>query len=75
MTSLVAIDVTAGFPGDVLPPVPVDEAASRILAYCTSNYSGWAVFDLAGISARGGPVERGHGMVAAVRKRPQWPGR
>jgi hypothetical protein len=52
MNSPVAIDVTAGFPGDVLPPVPVDEAARRILAYCTSQYSGWSVYDLAGISAR-----------------------
>jgi hypothetical protein len=52
MTTPVAIDVTAGFPGDVLPPVPVDAAASRILAYCTSPHSGWAVYDLAGLSAR-----------------------
>ena len=33
-------------------PVPIDEAASRTPAYCTSRYSGWAVYDLAGISAR-----------------------
>ncbi|MCI4066123.1 DUF6308 family protein [Micromonospora sp. R77] len=52
MTAAVTIDVTAGFSGDVLPPVPIDEAASRILAYCTSRHSGWAVYDLAGISAR-----------------------
>ena len=52
MTTAVAIDVTTGFPGDVLPPVPIDDAASRILAYCTSQHSGWAVYDLAGICAR-----------------------
>jgi hypothetical protein len=52
MTPRVAIDVTAGFAGDVLGPVPIDEAASRIRVYCTSRYSGWAVYDLAGISAR-----------------------
>lgn len=47
-----AIDVTADFDGDVLGPVPIDEAAGRILAYCTSRSSGWAVYDLASISAR-----------------------
>ncbi|MFF4940726.1 DUF6308 family protein [Micromonospora sp. NPDC000729] len=52
MTTAVAIDVAAGFPGDVLPPVSIDDAASRILAYCTSHYSGWAVYDLVGIGAR-----------------------
>jgi hypothetical protein len=52
MTSQTVIDVTGGFTGDVLGPVAVDEAASRILAYCTSRYSGWSVYDLAGISAR-----------------------
>ncbi|GAB3186897.1 hypothetical protein FHX75_111281 [Micromonospora palomenae] len=52
MTTAVVIDVTAGFPGDVLPPVPIDDAANRILAYCTSQHSGWAVYDLAGIGAR-----------------------
>ena len=36
----------------MLPAVPIDEAVCRILAYCTSKYSGWAVYDLAGISAR-----------------------
>lgn len=46
------IDLTAGFAGEVLEPVPIDEAASRIRAYCTSRYSGWAVYDLAGVSAR-----------------------
>jgi hypothetical protein len=48
----VTINVTAGFPGDVLAPVPIDEAANRIRVYCTSPYSGWAVYDLAGASAR-----------------------
>jgi hypothetical protein len=52
MTSPLVIDVTAGFAGDVLGPVPIDEAASRIMAYCTAKYSGWAVYDLAGVSAR-----------------------
>ncbi|GAA1577488.1 hypothetical protein GCM10009827_119130 [Dactylosporangium maewongense] len=49
---MAAIDVSAGFAGEVLGPVPIDEAASRIRVYCTSRYSGWAVYDLAGISAR-----------------------
>ncbi|MFC0030185.1 DUF6308 family protein [Micromonospora chaiyaphumensis] len=52
MTNAVAVDVTAGFAGDVLPPVSIEDAASRILAYCTSRHSGWAVYDLAGIGAR-----------------------
>jgi hypothetical protein len=52
MTPPVTIDVTAGFAGEVLGPVPIDEAASRIRVYCTSRYSGWAVYDLAGVSAR-----------------------
>ncbi|MEU8021104.1 DUF6308 family protein [Micromonospora haikouensis] len=52
MTSDTAIDVTAGFAGEVLGPVPVNEAVSRVLAYCTFKSSGWAVYDLAGISAR-----------------------
>ena len=52
MTPTAAIDVTAGFAGEALGPVPIDEAANRIRVYCTSRYSGWAVYDLAGISAR-----------------------
>jgi hypothetical protein len=52
MSSEVVIDVTAGFTGDVLGPVPLEEAISRILVYCTSRYSGWSVYELAGISAR-----------------------
>jgi hypothetical protein len=52
MTTAVAIDVTAGFPGDVLLPVSICDAASRIMAYCTSRHSGWAVYDLAGLGAR-----------------------
>ena len=52
MSSGWAIDVTTGFAGDVLGPVPLDEAISRVLVYCTSRYSGWSVYDLAGIGAR-----------------------
>lgn len=46
------IDATAGFPHEPLGPVPLNEAADRILAYCTSRSSGWALYDLASISAR-----------------------
>lgn len=46
------IDVTGGFPGDVLGPVPVKTAARRVLAYCTEPRSGWGVYDLAGLHAR-----------------------
>jgi hypothetical protein len=52
MTPPATIDMTAGFAGEVLGPIPIDEAASRIRVYCTSRYSGWAVYDLAGVSAR-----------------------
>lgn len=52
MSSQAVIDVTTGFAGDVLGPVPIDEAVNRILVYCTSRYSGWSVYDLAGIGAR-----------------------
>lgn len=48
--------MTAGFAGEVLGPVPIDEAVSRILVYCTSRYSGWPLYDLAGISARSAGV-------------------
>jgi len=49
MTPPVTIDVTAGFVGEVLGSVPIDEATSRIRVYCTSRYSGWAAYDLADV--------------------------
>jgi len=52
MPSDMVIDVTAGFSGDVLPPVSIDDATHRILAYCARPLSGWAVYDLAGMAAR-----------------------
>jgi hypothetical protein len=46
------IDVTAGFAGASLGPVSVTDAVRRVLAYCTTPRSGWAVYDLAGVTAR-----------------------
>ena len=50
MTPPVTIDVTAGFVGEVLGSVPINEATSRIRVYCTSRYSGWAAYDLADVA-------------------------
>ena len=54
--------------GDVLPlhvegtnlaPVDVKDAAARVWAYCTHPRSGWSIYDLAAVSARGeGHFER-----------------
>jgi hypothetical protein len=46
------IDVTKGFAGNTLGPVTVQNAARRVLAYCTAPASGWGAYDLAGIHAR-----------------------
>lgn len=45
-------DVTAGFVSARLEPVPVSDAVRRVLAYCTTPRSGWAVYDLAAVEAR-----------------------
>src|SRR5688572_19220361 len=46
------VDITRGFAGDVVGPMEMDEAAHRILAYCTATQSGWGVYDLMGVHAR-----------------------
>lgn len=46
------IDITREFEGDVLGPIDMDQAAHRILAYCTTTQSGWGVYDLMGVHAR-----------------------
>ncbi|GAA0909316.1 DUF6308 family protein [Virgisporangium aurantiacum] len=52
MLAPAAIDPTAGFPGDVLGPVPMGDAVNRVLVFCTAKGSGWSVYDLAGDYAR-----------------------
>ena len=47
-----AFDVTQGFGGDVLGPVSMEDAAKRLLAYCTTVGSGWATHDLAAAHLR-----------------------
>jgi len=42
----------AGFDGDVLAPVPVADAARRVLAFCTEPRSGWITYHLAARSTR-----------------------
>lgn len=42
----------AGFDGDVLAPVPVTDAAQRVLAFCTEPRSGWVTYHLAARSTR-----------------------
>jgi len=45
------IHATRGF-DKALPPVPVQDAVRRLLAYCTEPRSGWGAYDLAGAHAR-----------------------
>ena len=46
------IDFTAGFPGDILGPVGLDDAVRRVVAFCCSPQSGFLAYDLAGAAAR-----------------------
>ncbi|MGI8870883.1 MAG: DUF6308 family protein [Mycobacteriales bacterium] len=46
------IDVTAGFTGDVLGAVSLDDAVRRVRAFCSDPKSGWVSFDLAAHHAR-----------------------
>lgn len=46
------IDISREFEGDVVGPIDMDQAAHRILAYCTTTQSGWGVYDLMGVHAR-----------------------
>lgn len=49
---MVIAPAAAGFDGDVLAPVPVTDAARRVLAFCTEPRSGWATYHLAARSTR-----------------------
>lgn len=46
------LDFTAGFSGDVLEPVPLNDAVRRVVAFCCSPQSGFLGYDLAGAAAR-----------------------
>jgi hypothetical protein len=46
------LEFTAGFPGDVLGPVPVDQAVERVVAFCRSPRSGFLGYDGVGHLAR-----------------------
>jgi hypothetical protein len=44
----VTLDFTAGFSGDILGPVRLDDAIRRVVAFCCSPQSGFLGYDLAG---------------------------
>jgi Family of unknown function (DUF6308) len=46
------LDFTAGFSGDILGPVRLDDAIRRVVAFCCSPQSGFLGYDLAGAAAR-----------------------
>ena len=46
------LEFTAGFPGDILGPVPLEDAVRRVVAFCCSPQSGFLGYDLAGAAAR-----------------------
>ena len=48
------LDFTAGFAGEVLGPVPLNDAVRRVVAFCCSPQSGFLGYDLAGEAARAG---------------------
>lgn len=47
-----SIHLTGEFHGDAVGPIAIEDAAHRILAYCTTRQSGWGVYDLMGVHAR-----------------------
>lgn len=50
--SKLALDLTAGFSGDILGPVSLDDAVRRVVAFCCSQQSGFLGYDLVGAAAR-----------------------
>ncbi|WP_141723179.1 DUF6308 family protein [Micromonospora matsumotoense] len=52
LPEMVINPAAAGFDGDVLAPVPVTDAARRVLAFCTEPRSGWVTYHLAARSTR-----------------------
>src|SRR5689334_8144748 len=52
VSEMVIDPAAAGFAGDVLAPVPVADAARRVLAFCTEPRSGWITYHLAARSTR-----------------------
>jgi hypothetical protein len=48
----ITLDFTAGFSGDILGPVRLEDAVRRVVAFCCSSQSGFLGYDLAGAAAR-----------------------
>lgn len=49
---MTTIHPTAGFEGDTLPPIELDDAARRVVAYASDPDSDWATRDVIGHAAR-----------------------
>jgi hypothetical protein len=46
------LQFTDGFGATAMPPIPLDEAIRRVVAFCSSRRSGFVAYDLAGHVAR-----------------------
>jgi hypothetical protein len=52
LVTLDSFDVALGFSGNTLPPVPYEQAVTRVISFCTNPASGWLSYDLCGVAAR-----------------------
>lgn len=68
-----ALDFTMGFSGDVLGPIPSDDAVKRVVAFCCSPRSGFLGYDLAGHVADNRAADRSRTLDDLARGHPGWP--